>query len=97
MDTNEKAKNFIIKLRGFTQKYVNLGNEKDFRAEADSLRALFDNFAIIDVFSSFCIVDCYNEIKISLMKWERFADKDSPISTQSFLRLCRRLAKRALS
>lgn len=82
MDTDEKATNFIIKLRVFTHKYVNPRNEKDFRAEAESLRALFDDFAIIDVFSSMRIVDCYNAIKISLMKWERFADKSSPVALE---------------
>ncbi len=79
MNTDKKATNFIIKLRVFTQKYLNPENENDFQKDAESLRALFDDFAIIDVFSSFRIVDCYNEIKISLMKLERFADKNSDI------------------
>ena len=79
MTTDEKATDFIIKLREFTRKYLNPENENDFQKDAESLRTLFDDFAIIDVFSSFRIVDCYNEIKISLMKWERFADKNSDI------------------
>lgn len=79
MNTEEKATEFIIKLRVFTQKYLNPENENDFQKDTESLRALFDDFAIIDVFSSMHIVDCYNEIKISLMKWERFADKNSSI------------------
>lgn len=80
MNTEKMAIIFIIKLRVFTNKYLNPENEKDFQTEAESLRALFDSFAIIDVFSSMRIVDCYNEIKISLMKWERLANKNSPIS-----------------
>ena len=79
MNTDKKATNFIIKLRVFTQKYLNPENENDFQKDSESLRALFDDFAIIDVFSSMRIVDCYNEIKISLMKLERFADKNSDI------------------
>lgn len=79
MNTEEKATDFIWKLRVFTNKYLNPEDEKDFQTEAESLRTLFDDFAIIDVFSSFRIVDCYNEIKISLMKLERFADKNSDI------------------
>ena len=79
MNTDEKATDFIIKLREFTRKYLNPENENDFQKDAESLRTLFDDFAIIDVFSSFRIVDCYNEIKISLMKLERFADKNSDI------------------
>lgn len=79
MKTEEKAKYFIRTLRVFTNKYLNPEDEKDFQTEAESLKAFFDDFAIIDVFSSFRIVDCYNEIKISLMKLERFADKKSNI------------------
>lgn len=79
MNTDEKATDFIIKLRVFTRKYLNLENENAFQKDAESLRTLFDDFAIIDVFSSMHIVDCYNEIKISLMKLERFADKNSGI------------------
>lgn len=79
MNTDKKATNFIIKLRVFTQKYLTPEDENDFQKDAESLRALFDDFAIIDVFSSMRIVDCYNEIKISLMKLERFADKNSDI------------------
>ena len=79
MNIDEKATDFIIKLREFTRKYLNPENENDFQKDAESLRTLFDDFAIIDVFSSFRIVDCYNEIKISLMKLERFADKNSDI------------------
>lgn len=79
MNTEEKAKYFIRKLRVFTNKYLNPEDEKDFQTEAESLRALFDDFAIIDVFSSMRIVDCYNEIKISLMKLKRFANKPSNI------------------
>ena len=80
MNTDEKATDFIIKLRVFTRKYLNPENENDFQKDAESLRTLFDDFAIIDVFSSMHIVDCYNEIKISLMRWDRFADKASTIS-----------------
>lgn len=79
MNIDEKATDFIIKLREFTRKYLNPENENDFQKDAESLRTLFDDFAIIDVFSSFRIVDCYNEIKISPMKLERFADKNSDI------------------
>ena len=79
MNTDEKATEFIIKLRVFTRKYLNPENENDFQKDAESLRTLFDDFAIIDVFLSMHIVDCYNEIKISLMRLERFADKNSDI------------------
>ena len=63
MNTDKKAINFIIKLRVFTQKYLNPEDENGFQKDAESLRALFDDFAIIDVFSSMHIVDCYNEIR----------------------------------
>lgn len=82
MNSEEKAKNFIIKLKAFTEKFLHLENEKAFQQEAKSLKALFDSFAVIEKFDNYIIIDCYNEIKVSLMKWEQFADKAAPVSTE---------------
>ena len=53
-----------------------------FKVRTQDLKKLFDSFAIVDEFDSFLIIDCYNEIRISLMKWERFADKTSQLSIE---------------
>lgn len=79
-DCDEKAKEFITRLPILTQNILTYMPEEQSRAEMKSLKELFDSFAIVDEFNSFLIVDCYNEIKISLMKWERFADKNLPVS-----------------
>ena len=79
-DCDEKAKEFIVRLPILTQNILTYMPEEQSRAEMKSLKDLFDSFAIVDEFNSFLIVDCYNEIKISLMKWERFADKNLPVS-----------------
>ena len=79
-DCDEKAKEFIVRLPIFTQNILTYMPEEQSRAEMKALKELFDSFAIVDEFNSFLIVDCYNEIKISLMKWERFADKNLPVS-----------------
>lgn len=79
-DCDEKAKEFITRLPILTQKILTYLPEEQSRAEMKSLKDLFDSFAIVDKFNSFLIVDCYNEIKISLMKWDRFADKNLPVS-----------------
>ncbi len=39
-------------------------------------------FAVVDSFSSFTILDVNNEIKIALLKWERFADKEDRNAVQ---------------
>lgn len=78
----EKAKRFIQTLPIFTEQSIRSKNEIDFNKNAKSLRELFDSFAVVDEFSDFLIIDCYNEIKISLMKWEQFADKSSPVALE---------------
>ena len=73
----DKAKCFIQTLPVFTEKCISSKNIADFNKESASLNELFDSFTIVDEFTDFLIIDCYNEIKISLMKWKRFADKTS--------------------
>ena len=79
---DKKAKRFIKILPVFTEQSIRSKNEIDFNKNAKSLRKLFDSFAVVDEFSDFLIIDCYNEIKISLMKWECFADKTSPVALE---------------
>ena len=79
---DKKAKRFIQALPVFTEQSIRSKNEIDFNKNAKSLKELFDSFAVIDEFTDFLIIDCYNEIKISLMKWERFADKTSPVALE---------------
>ena len=79
---DKKAKRFIKILPVFTEQSIRSKNEIDFNKNAKSLKELFDSFAVIDEFTDFLIIDCYNEIKISLMKWERFADKTSPVALE---------------
>lgn len=69
-----KAKAFIQTLSFVTEKYISNNIVEN---ELNPLKDLFDSFAIIEEFDDIIIIDCYNEIKISLMKWERFADKTS--------------------
>ena len=79
---DKKAKRFIQALPVFTEQSIRSKNEIDFNKNAKSLKELFDSFAVIDEFTDFLIIDCYNEIKISLMKWECFADKTSPVALE---------------
>lgn len=79
---DKKAKRFIQALPVFTEQSIRSKNEIDFNKNAKSLKELFDSFAVVDEFSDFLIIDCYNEIKISLMKLERFADKTSPVALE---------------
>ena len=79
---DKKAKAFLEKLPVLTDKVLTNKNESDFSSDFITLKKLFDSFAIVDEFSDFLIIDCYNEIKISLMKWERFADKTSPVALE---------------
>ena len=79
---DKKAKAFLEKLPVLTDKVLKNKNESDFSSDFITLKKLFDSFAIVDEFSDFLIIDCYNEIKISLMKWERFADKTSPVALE---------------
>lgn len=79
---DKKAKRFIQTLPVFTEQSIRSKNEIDFNKNAKSLKELFDSFAIIDEFTNFLIIDCYNEIKISLMKLERFADKTSSVALE---------------
>ena len=79
---DKKAKSFLEKLPVLTDKVLTNKNESDFSSDFITLKKLFDSFAIVDEFSDFLIIDCYNEIKISLMKWERFADKTSSVALE---------------
>ena len=79
---DKKAKSFLEKLPVLTDKVLTNKNESDFSSDFITLKKLFDSFAIVDEFSDFLIIDCYNEIKISLMKWERFGDKTSPVALE---------------
>ena len=79
---DKKAKSFLEKLPVLTDKVLTNKNESDFSSDFITLKKLFDSFAVVDEFSDFLIIDCYNEIKISLMKWERFADKTSPVALE---------------
>ena len=74
-DVKEKAELFNKELPKLTDMVLNGISSDEYNSCSTALRELFDSFAIVDVFSSMDIIDCYNEIKISLMKWERFADK----------------------
>ena len=79
---DKKAKAFLEKLPVLTDKVLTNKNESDFSSDFITLKKLFDSFAVVDEFSDFLIIDCYNEIKISLMKWECFADKTSPVALE---------------
>ncbi len=79
---DKNAKVFIEKLPVLTDEVLNKPNGRDFTCEFKALKKLFDSFAIIDEFTDFLITDCYNEIKISLMKWDRFADKTSSVALE---------------
>lgn len=77
----KNAEYFIRKLSTITDDFIT--NKKINTTVLKSLKELFDSFAIIDEFDAFLlIIDCYNAIKISLMKWERFADKISPVALE---------------
>ena len=79
---DKKAKSFLEKLPVLTDKVLTNKNESDFSSDFITLKKLFDSFAIVDEFSDFLIIDCYNEIKISLMKWERFGDKSASVALE---------------
>lgn len=79
---DKKAKAFLEQLPVLTDKVLTNKNEIDFSSDFITLKKLFDSFAVVDEFSDFLIIDCYNEIKISLMKWEQFADKTSPVALE---------------
>ena len=72
----------MIELAILTEAFFRNIKESDFQEKANSLKEVFDSFAIIDEFTDFRIINCYNEIKISLMQWERYADKSSSISIE---------------
>ncbi|MCI6316590.1 MAG: hypothetical protein MR877_05430 [Spirochaetia bacterium] len=80
--TDEKAKEFMKKLTLLTDKVLNNLKGEDFSSDSTVLKKLFDSFAIVDEFTDFHIIDCFNEIKISMMKWERFTDKCSPVALE---------------
>ena len=76
------SEKFILGLQRLTEAFLNNMTVDEFKAAAQDLKKVFDSFAIIDEFTDFRIIDCYNEIRISLMKWERFADKTSQLSIE---------------
>ena len=81
IDNDEEAKKFIIRLPHLTEQILSEKIDAVVaKRDLKSLVKLFDTFAVVDEFTSFQIVDCYNEIKISLMKWNRFADKTSDLA-----------------
>ena len=73
---------FNIGLANLTEAFFNNISVADFNKSVKSLKTEFDSFAKIDEFTDFGIIDCYNRIKISLMKWEQYADKDSIVSVE---------------
>lgn len=75
IDYDENAKKFIKILSFLTDEFISHNNDELLLEKMKALKALFDSFAIADEFNSFLIIDCYFEIKISLMKWERFVNK----------------------
>ena len=79
---DKKAKSFLEKLPVLTDKVLTDKNESDFSSDFITLKKLFDSFAVVDEFSDFLIIDCYNEIKISRMKWERFGDKSASVALE---------------
>ncbi len=83
IDNDEEAKKFIIRLPHLTEQILSAKVDASvLKEELKSLVELFDSFAVVDEFTSGLIEDCYNEIKISRMKWERFADITSAFSRQ---------------
>ena len=88
IDNDEKAKAFIKRLSHLTEEILSAKVDAALlKDNMKSLEELFDSFAVVDEFNSFLIADCYNEIKISLMKWKRFADKASVLSREFKLTL----------
>ena len=81
-DHDANAKKFIKALSSLTDDLINHRNENTIPDDIKSLKTLFDSFAIVNEFSSSLIIDCYFEIKISLMKWERFADKTTLVAAE---------------
>ena len=79
---DKKAKIFIKRLSSLTDDILNRQMDEPLMEEAKSLKKLFDSFAIINNFTSILIIDCYFEVKVSLMKWERFADKTSKLAVE---------------
>ena len=75
MDHDENAKKFIQTLSSLTDNFISHNNDESALEEMKALKSLFDSFAIVDEFNSSLIIDCYFEIKISLMKWKRFVNK----------------------
>lgn len=78
----EKAKFFIQNISNFTDQILHTNSIDNYKTESAAIKSLFDSFAIIDEFDNFLIIDCFNEIKISMMKWERFTDKCSPVALE---------------
>lgn len=71
----KKAKAFVKKMHLYIEEnIISQVSEKGVKA-AEKLLKCLKKFAVVDSFSSFTILDVYNEIKIALLKWNRFADK----------------------
>jgi hypothetical protein len=79
---DKKANIFIKRLSSLTDDILSCKSDESLMEEVKSLKKLFDSFAIINKFTSILIIDCYFEIKISLMKWESFADKTSKLAVE---------------
>ena len=87
---DKRAKKFISKLRLYTEEFLGGTPNCMFLQKLKSLKRLFDSFAIIDIFASPLVINCYHEIKISLMKLERFTDKQIPY-TQKFKAILKKM------
>ncbi|MGN0729187.1 hypothetical protein [Treponema sp.] len=82
MNHDASAKEFLKILSSLTDDLINHDNENHIPAAMKSLKSLFDSFAVVNEFNSSLVIDCYFEIKISLMKWERFADRTSSVAAE---------------
>lgn len=74
----KKAVKFIKKLQKLTVTFSSMGITPAIVRKTVALDKYLKCFAIVDEFDSWKIVDVYNEVKISLLKWNRFADKENP-------------------
>lgn len=75
--TESRAKAFVEQMYLYMgENIVSQVSEKGVKAAEKLLKEL-KKFAVADEFSSFLIVDVYNEIKIALLKWNCFADKQN--------------------
>ena len=71
---DKRAIKYITLIRVLTDEFLS-GKKIFMPLREQEIRNLFDSFAKIYEFSSSLIINCYHELKISLMKIERFAEK----------------------